>query len=497
MTHPFIAFLHQHVRHRQAAETAFHAAWWQAMVQGDEERIKRADRLMWDLHHLFTQPGMYDQLFQWSRDLPDDDPLLHRQMDLCLRDFFLGLMDQTVLKQLGGLEAEAARRVAEFTGRFEERDVPGISLDMLLEHETVLSRRREAWEAKMSLGRHLVPLVVQMVALRNGEARRLGHPDWFSLHLAQNDLDRPLLNRLAARILEATDAPYQRLKAGLDREALAGDGSLPFHHRDPWLKGLSTPGGGHIPVARPLSLARRLCENHGMDIAAVLADSDLKPRPHKGPEAFSLCIDRGRQVRIHASITNDFKSLQTLLHECGHAFYFLAIDPGLPYLLRTIAHPALAEAVALFFEAQAHDLAHPAQAPAHKARELLLLTRHSLLMFLFEQELYIAGMSIPQLNARYRELSARVLMLNQPDGRDEPDWAAHTHLALSPVYLPNYLLGLVLWGHLMDLPPCDTPERLRRLCAAGAGLHWRDLMLSVCGQGVSPEPLCRRFQEET
>ena len=45
------------------------------------------------------------------------------------------------------------------------------------------------------------------------------------------------------------------------------------------------------------------------------------------------------------------------------------------------------------------------------------------------------------LNTLWWKLVEKYQMIKKPDGRNEPDWASKIHIATSPCYYHNYLLG--------------------------------------------------------
>jgi peptidyl-dipeptidase A len=87
-------------------------------------------------------------------------------------------------------------------------------------------------------------------------------------------------------------------------------------------------------------------------------------------------------------------------------------------------------------------------------------------------------------------------MVQRPDGRDEPDWAAKIHLAIAPVYYHNYILGELTASQLSHAIAARTPEGrlvdspaagelLRELFGLGAQLPWNATLERVSGERLS------------
>ena len=154
----------------------------------------------------------------------------------------------------------------------------------------------------------------------------------------------------------------------------------------------------------------------------------------------------------------------------------------------------------------------PGRSPARRvesaAREeqraqLLILARWCLVMAHFERALY----QNPEqdLNRLWWRLVARYQNVRPPENRETlPDWASKIHLAVSPVYYHNYLLGELFASQLLDtlrdrvLPPGVTDadlvqsravgEYLRgAVFAHGARLPWNDLIREATGEPLRPD----------
>jgi peptidyl-dipeptidase A len=149
-----------------------------------------------------------------------------------------------------------------------------------------------------------------------------------------------------------------------------------------------------------------------------------------------------------------------MLHEFGHAAYDLGTDPELPWLLRDM-HPLLTEGVAMLFGRLVHaprwltavagvDVAS-VEAAASRLRDtrragLLVFARWVLVMTNFERALYADPDA--DHDTAWWDLVERYQLVQRPDGRHAPDWAAKIHLAVAPVYYQNYLYGELVASQL-------------------------------------------------
>jgi peptidyl-dipeptidase A len=247
----------------------------------------------------------------------------------------------------------------------------------------------------------------------------------------------------------------------------------------------------------------------GLDVEPVLARSDLTPRSRKNQHAFCIDIDRSGDVRVLSNNVPGERWIETMLHECGHAVYFMRTGEAtdIPWLLRTM-HMCLTEGVAMrcgrlvrepawlreiagLPDDLVTDLA-PKLAEAKRVA-LLVFVRWMLVMTHFERGLY-ANPDGPH-DTRWWDLVERFQFVQRAEGRDAPDWAAKIHLALAPVYYHNYLFGELIAckleatvGDLVNRP--DAGAFLReRFFAPGAGMRWDRLIEHATGSALSPAVL--------
>jgi peptidyl-dipeptidase A len=204
-----------------------------------------------------------------------------------------------------------------------------------------------------------------------------------------------------------------------------------------------------------------------------------------------------------------------MLHEFGHAVYDKYINPALPYLLRTVAHTNVTEAIALMMGSLVEDpdwLSTVASAPKanldEEAREHLIwpegedrlvFVRWALVMYHFEKALY-KNPDREDLNGLWWDLVEQHQLVNRPPRRNEPDWAAKVHLAVTPVYYHNYVLGHLIAAQLRHhlerwvttgkpFFACEVAGRylLETVFGPGARDNWQDTVLRATGESLTPE----------
>jgi len=503
---------------------ARNAAWWDANVDAnDENERRRAETELTWVNALGDR-----ELFAGVRAARENGAggLVRRRLDL-LHDLMLPRqVPERLRERIVELEASVEVRFARHRGVVRGEEVDDIAIKRILRSSDDVAERREAWESSKTVGAEVADDVRELARLRNESARTLGYRDWFALSIAVSELDEETLFETLTACDRATAEPFARWKAGLDERLAARFGCpvadlRPWHYADPFFQ--ETPPDGAMNLD-PLfcerdivELGRRTFDGIGVDVAGTLARSDLFPRAGKCQHAFCLDVDRSGDIRVLMNVTDNHDSMDTLLHELGHAVYDLGFDDELPWLLRD-THLVTTEATALLFGALAGQREwlervlelDPGEAAdledrlrAARSASLLLFTRWVLVMTGFERTLYADPEA--DLDSAWWELVSRHQLVTPPDDRRAPAgsgcWAAKIHVAVAPVYYHTYLYGSIVAlqlrdalrsasGGIVDRP--DSGKLLaERLFAPGLAVRWDRLVELASGRPLSVDSLAR------
>jgi peptidyl-dipeptidase A len=499
---------------------ARNVAWWNANVDASEENERQRADTELAYSNALADPELFSAIEAARGE--DVDDLVRRRLDL-LHDLMLPRQVSPALRErIVELEASVEGRFSRHRGIVRGEEVDDIAIKRILRESDDAEERREAWEASKTVGAAVADDVRELARLRNASARELGYRDWFALSIAVSELDEEKLLATLEACDRATAAPFARWKGALDERLAARFGCdvselRPWHYADPFFQ--ETPPDGAIdldPVFRDrdiVALARRTFEGFGADVDPTLRRSDLFPRAGKCQHAFCLDVDRGGDVRILANVTDNHDSMDTLLHELGHAVYDLGFDEELPWLLRD-THLVATEASAILFGSLPGRRdwlervlgLEPSEAAgledrlrAARAASLLVFTRWVLVMTGFERRLYADPED--DLDTVWWELVSRHQLLRPPDGRRAPDWAAKIHIAAAPVYYHTYLYGSIVASQLYDALErdagglVDRPTAWRalseRLFEPGLSLRWDRLVERAAGAPLQVDALAR------
>jgi peptidyl-dipeptidase A len=503
------------------------SAWWDAAVASgpDTERQRAETELA--VSDVLADADAFTAVRSTLRDARSgagSDPLVTRQLEV-LHDWLApnqvpAKLRRAIVDRQVAIEAKFARHRGEIDGQ----TVDDNEIGQILRTSDDSGHRQRAWEASKTVGAEVADQIRMLARLRNDAARSLGWRDHFALALETSELDERRLFGTLDAVEAATEAPFRAWKARLDdrlaaRFGVATSDLRPWHYDDPFFQNAPNAEGADLDEIfehRDLeALTVRTYEGLGLDVAPVLANSDLYPRAAKNQHAFCIDIDRDGDVRVLANVTANERWMETMLHEFGHGTYFAEVDRALPWLLRTM-HSLTTEGVAMLFGRLARnpewlvtvvgldrsDVAERVGALEDAQRaQLLVFARWVLVMTNFERILYADPDA--DHDTRWWDLVERYQLVRRPPGRSAADWAAKIHLAVAPVYYQNYLYGELVasqldvtlrreHGGMVDRPAAGR-ALVERFFRPGAALRWDALVESATGQPLDPAHLAAQL----
>lgn len=508
----------------QPLEREANEAWWLASTQVSDVHERRRGAADVALRSALGDVTVFAEVRAALADGAPPDSPARRQLEV-LHDRLLPQQVPADLRtELAELEAALDATFNSFRGTIDGAEVTDNEIVAILRTSDDADARRAAWEASKQVGAAVAERVRRLAHLRNRAARHLGHRDHFALALATSELDESRLFATLDAVDAATAAPFAAWKAELDARLAARFGTTvdalaPWHYDDPFFQ--DPPAAGAIDLdpwftdADLEALTLRTYAGIGLDVAPVLARSDLLPRPAKSQHAFCIDIDRAGDVRVLCNNEPNEYWTETMLHEFGHALYDVHVSPDLPWLLHDM-HPLLTEGIAMMFGRLVRDpewlvavaglpAADVAAAEAELARarraKLLVFARWVLVMTHFERSLYEDPDQ--DLDARWWDLVTRYQGVRPPAGRAAPDWAAKLHVALAPVYYQNYLYGELFasqlqasltetFGGLVDRPAAGA-HLVERVFAPGQAMRWDALVEHATGAPLGVDALAEEL----
>lgn len=480
---------------------------------------------------VFNDSATFQKLktFRDEADRQGLDRLTSRRLDRVYQAFVPYQIGEDALRTLVRKEAEIENTFNTFRSDFEGSKVSDNDLRQLLSTERDLQRRKKAWEASKQVGAAVAQDLIELVELRNREARRLGYGDYYELMLETSELSEDWLFALLDDLEDASTQAFAEVKTGLDaslRERFAFDGreAWPWLYSDPFFQELPSAGITEAldRIFSDLNIEAVTSAYYGslgLAIDDLVEKADLYERAGKSQHAFCLDIDRSGDVRVLCNIKPDERWMSTMLHEFGHAVYDKYNDPELPFSLREPAHVFTTEAVAMLNGRMTKTpawLVRFASVSGEAAREIgpavfegmrtsmLIFLRWALTLIRFERELY--RNPAQDLASLWWKFVSRIQMITPPVDTSRPDWASKIHLAVAPVYYQNYVLGELMASQVLAhiehkvAPGGDifTPHvgdyLVQSVFKPGARWHWNEMLARATGEELSPQHFLSQFR---
>jgi peptidyl-dipeptidase A len=520
--------------HRVAPlETQANLAYWEAATTGSDEAYRRQAALQTKLETAYSDPETFALLKRARESGSVVRPLEKRQLDRLYLAFLGRQIDPEMLAELTARASRIEQRFSTFRARVAGEEVTDNRIDAVLSSSRDRAQRREYWLASKQVGAELAPAVREIVALRNRAAAKLGFRDYYALQLALAEQDERWLLDLFDELDRLTAGPFAAARSRIDailagRAGVAADALMPWDYADRFFQ--EAPNLSDADFDAPLAgrdlgaLASSFFAGIGLDVAPILARSDLFERPGKNPHAFSTDIDRRGDVRVLLNLQPNQRWLDTTLHELGHAAYSANIRRDLPYFLRADAHLFATEGVAMLLGRLAlnadfyrrmglldQDGAGRLAYPMHERARLqaLVFSRWCQVMLRFEKALYADPGQ--DLDAVWWTLVERYQGLRRPAEAPAGTWASKIHIVTAPVYYHNYELGDLFASQLHaaivgEMYPGVPPDSVvyagdprvgaflrERVFASGASLPWPEFVVRATGELLSPRAFANQF----
>jgi len=473
---------------------------------------------------VYSNPSEFRQIRAWQKAGIHLDEIEARQLKLIHDAFVPNQIEESVLRDIVERETQLETAFNTFRADFEGGKASDNELREILRDESDPARRRAAWESTKQVGQEVAVDLLELVAIRNREARKLGYSDYYSMMFELQELDEKWVFSLLDRLEQLSENAFTEMKADLDaklkrRFGMIDAESYPWLYSDPFFQEFPSAG-----VAESLddvfkdadieSLTRTHFQSIGLDINDLLARADLYERDGKSQHAFCLDVDHAGDVRVLCNVRGNERWMSTMLHEFGHAIYDKYNDASLPFLLRTPAHTLTTEAIAMLNGRMSKDpewlvriaglSAADAQRLSESARktlrsEMLIFLRWAITLIQFERELYRNPGG--NLNRKWWEHVERYQKVTPPPNRDRADWASKIHLATSPVYYQNYVLGELMASQLLRFVEADGYVGnsragnflVEKVFKPGARYDWNTMLRTATGENLNPEHFIRQF----
>jgi len=462
------------------------------------------------------------------------DPIKRRRIEVLYLTFLGKQVDTAKLNQITKLQSEIENKYSTFRAEYRGKKLSDNDVEEILKTSTNNKELQEVWEAQKKIGRVVASDIIKLVKMRNEIARELGFKNYHEMSLKLSEQDPAEIEKLFDELDNLTRNAFATEKSKMDeilakRYNIKKEDLMPWHYQNRFFQ--EAPKIYDVDLDQYyknkdiVQLAKDYYSSIGLPIDDIVARSDLFERENKNQHAFCINIDRdAKDIRVLCNIKPNARWMETMLHENGHALYEKYLDEKLPWDLKTPAHIFTTEAIAMLFGRFAtnpqwmvdmlkisSEEAKKIQEPARNTLRLqqIVFSRWSQVMFRFEKSLY--ENPDQDLNKLWWDLVEKYQMLKKPAGRNEPDWATKIHIATSPCYYHNYLLGELLASQLQnyiitniikgklgqDYSFVNNKEvgkyLIDKVFSVGAKYQWNEMIEKATGEKLTPKYYAKQF----
>ena len=447
-------------------------------------------------------------------------------------------------------ETKQASILNSFEFKLNGQKITANDIDNKLEKSTDLNERKAVWEASKESGPALKPNLVTLRDLRNGVAKEMKYPDYFSLEVASYGMTTDEMLKMLESWMTTLRPLYLQLHTWA-KYKLAEKYHQPVPKKIPahWINNRwSQEWEGLVEAAN----IDKYFEGRKPEWIIKTAEQfytglGFSPLPEsfwKKSDLYPLPPDSKRKKNTHAScwhidLENDIRSLQsiepnarwffTAHHELGHGYYFKAYTrPEVPYLLRTGAAPGFHEGVGELIALPSSQVPYlqsrgvlPADFKPDKTAFLLDDALARSIPFIYfscgvmphwEADVYARNLSPDQWNARWWKYVSDFQGIEPPSPRGEEfcDAATKTHINDNPAYYCNYAFATVFKFQLHDYiarkilhqPPqsCNYADNkevgawLNNILKKGGTEDWRKVLKEATGEDISTRAMADYFK---
>lgn len=449
-------------------ETA--ATYFNASISGKEEDFNKVAELSIQLEKIYASKEEFAKLKQFKESGLIKDELLKRQLKI-LYDGYLGnQIDEKKLEELVNLSTEIDKKYTKFRAEVGGKELSDNDIEEILATSTKTEEVQETWLASKKVGPVVAEDVVTIVKLRNEVAKELGFDNYHQMSLTLSEQNSEEIEQLFNELDELTREAFAQLKDQIDEHLakkfdVSKEALMPWHYQNRFFqdapKIYSIDLDDYYKDKDVVVITKDYYEGIGLNIEDIVAKSDLYEKEGKNQHAYCIDIDKEGDIRVLCNVKNNARWMSTMLHEYGHAVYDKFMDDSIPYLLREPAHTFTTEAIAMLFGRFAsnpqwlqdvigindEEKAEISEDSFNTLRlEQLTFSRWVQVMYRFEKKMY--ENPDQDLNKLWWDLVEQYQMIKRPVNRTEPDWATKIHIATSPCYYHNYMLGELLASQL-------------------------------------------------
>jgi len=508
-------------------------AYWDASISGKKEDFDKTALLQNQWISIFADKKSFEFLKRIKAEGGLKDEVKNRELEVLYNQFAQNQADTAKLNAINFLQNEIEQKYGNFRAEVDGKKLTDNDVEDALVNSTDSKYLEKVWTAQKKIGRVVSDDIIKLVKMRNDVARDMGFKNYHEMKLKLSEQDPEEIAKLFDELDALTKDSFIGEKEIIDnyfekRYKIKKEDLRPWHYQNRFFqeapKIYKVDFDEFYKGKNLAELTEKYYKGIGIDISDILQHSDLYEKPGKNQHAYCIDIDNEGDIRVLCNIKPNEKWMNTMLHEFGHAAYDKYISKSLPFIMRDPAHTFTTEAIAMLFGRNSTNAqwlkanlglndneVNEVASDGFKSLRLqqLVFSRWSQVMYRFEKSMY--ENPDQDLNKLWWELVEKYQLIKKPEGRNEPDWASKIHIATSPCYYHNYLLGellasqlyhyivvnIVKSGDLKNQSLSNNPEigkyLIEKVFSPGMLYKWNDMIKRATGEFLTPKYYAEQF----
>jgi len=510
-------------------------AYWNASITGKDEDYQKSLEAELAYNKVLSDKEFFNRVKEIRESKKITDTLILRQIETIYSLMLPKQVDTSLTRQITQLQNQIEKKFSTFRATFDGKNYTDNEIEEILKTSTDNKKLEKAWTAVKEVGKLVAEDIINLAKLRNRVAKSLGYNNYHEMKLLLDEQDPAEIEKIFDELDSLTKEIFKNLKTQVDeklsvRYKVKKEDLMPWHYQNRFFQ--EAPAIYNIDLDKYYKnqniekLTSDFYSSIDMDISDILKRSDLYEKPGKNQHAYCTDIDNEGDIRILCNIRPNNQWMSTMLHEFGHGVYDKYIDMKVPYLLREPAHTFTTEAVAMLMGRlstngewmKAMKIIDEKEANVVNEEgfkmlrlEQLVFSRWAQVMYRFEKAMY----ENPEqdLNALWWNLVEKYQMIKKPKDRNMPDWATKIHIATSPCYYHNYLLGELLASqfnayivkNILKSDNYKTPNYvgnkeigqflIEKVFKPGRKYHWNTMIEKATGEKLTAKYYALQFIE--
>lgn len=514
-------------------EEKAYSAYWDASINSTDSNWALFAKYDMQMNKMFSNKELFQKIKKIKESGKITDPVLKQELTVFYNSLLSKQADTTLLNQISKMTSEIELKYSNFRTKYKGKLLSDNDVEEMLKNNKNSKELEEVWTEQKKIGLVVAEDILKIVGLRNQLAKGLGFNNYHEMSLTLSGQNPEEVSKLFDELDNLTHNSFKELMKEINENIAKQvnkkpEELMPWHYQNRFFQEAPKIYEIDLDTYYKNQDAVKLTETYfkslNLPCDDILARSDLYEKPNKNQHAYCININREkRDIRILCNIKPTTRWMETMLHEMGHALYEKHYSEDLPWLLKTPAHIFTTEAVAMIFgrlatnpqwmvdmqviKPEDKDKILPVSQKILRMQQLVF-SRWSQVMYRFEKSMY--ENPDQDLNKLWWDLVEKYQMIKRPANRNMPDWATKIHIATSPCYYHNYLLGELFASQMYEYISSkilNKPNQVvsfynepkvgdffrEKVFAVGAKYPWNDMIEKATGEKLTAKYFAKQF----